>query len=332
MTTDPLILSQVLHGRDPLLAAEAARLIGDWDLQAFVPDLVQNLRASRFYSKVSSMYSLDKLGPSESLLLEIFENPNIPDDFYWIGFKSVKTAAAISLLKGGNPAGQNWLSELAEASDAVLLRWFAPALLRLPDSRSVAGLLTVDSLCSTNLRDAAVDPKYTDPGQLCLLCEALALVEDPRASEHLEHYASFHSRFVRGQAYRSLHQRNPNADMTQKIRDWANRHKTDYDLLVAAAIAGDWMELKRIAKEAQLSFDRGCAIDALPTSEQSLEVFMEALEDIDPYVRQCAVEQVGYFDDSAAWGALEALAQRETHPGVLCALAAGFESRREAVC
>ena len=60
-TAAPQILSQVLHGRDPVLAAEAARLIGDWDLQALVPDLVQNLRTSRFYSKVSSIYSLDKL-------------------------------------------------------------------------------------------------------------------------------------------------------------------------------------------------------------------------------------------------------------------------------
>jgi len=329
-TVPPHILSQVLHGRDPVLAAEAARLIGDWDLQALVPDLVKNLRTSRFYSKVSSMYSLDKLAPSESLFLEVFDNPNVPDDFYWVGFKSVKTAAAISLMKGGNPAGEGWLSGLAAVSDPVVLRWFAPALLRLPDTP--AGLLTLDVLCSKDLRDAAADTQYTEPGQLCLLCEALGIINDPRASEHLEHYAKIHSRFVRGQAYRSLHMRNPKAETTQKICDWASRQGTDYDLLVAAAIAGDWPKLKRIVKEAPLGFDRASAIDALPASEEFLQVVIEALEDNDPYVRQCAVEQLGHFDDAAAWGALEGLAQRETELRVRCALAAVFASRGEATC
>ncbi len=332
MTTSPSILSRVLHDRDPVLAAEAARLIGDWDLRAFVPDLVQNLRTSRFNSKVASLYSLEKLAPSKPLLLEIFENPNVPDDFYWIGFKSVKTAAAISLMKSGNPEGQGWLSMLAETSDPVLLRWFAPALLRLPDSSPVSGLLTLDSLCSKVPRDAASEPKYTDPGQLCFLCEALGLIKDPRASEHLEHYANFHSRFVRGQAYRSLYQRNPSTDTAQTIWDWANRHNTDYDILVASALSGDWIRLKQIAEEATLGFDRASAINALPASEESLEVFIESLQDNEPHVRQCAVERLGGFDHAAAWDALGLLARQETQPRVLCALASVFAHRKAVTC
>ncbi len=328
-TTDPLILTRALHGRDPLLAAEASRLIGDWNLHAFVPDLAKNLRTSRFNSKVASMYALDKLAPSEALLLEIYENPNVPDDFYWMGFKSVKTAAAIGLMKIGNNEGEGWLSELAKASDPVILRWFAPALLRLPDSCPASGLLTLDDLCSKAHRDAAADPKYTDPGQLCLLCEALGIIKDPQASEHLEHYTKFHSRFVRGQAYRSLNQQNPGT--TSMICEIANREGTDFDLLVAAAIAGNGIELKRIAKEAPLGFDRASAIDALPTTGDSRNTLLEGLRDKDPYVRQCAVEKMARLEEGD-WDAMKDLSQQETQLRVMCALTAVFCSRKEALC
>ena len=330
--TDPHILPRTLHGRDPLLAAEAARLIGERGLKVFVPDLIKNLRTSRFYCKVASLYALDRLAPSEPLLLEIFENPNVPDDFYWIGFKSVKTAAAISLMKIGNSEGEGWLRRLAETSDPVLLRWFAPAMLRLPASSPVAELLALDILISPDLRDAGTDTQYTDPGQVCLLCEALGLIQNSKATEHLEHFANFHSRFVRGQAYRSLNQQKPDATTAAKIAELARHHGTDYDRLVFAAIDGDVTTLKKIAATAPMGFDRASAIEALPWSEQDVHVFIQSLDDPDPYVRQCAVERLGDLDFPAATEALDLLAERETMPRVLCALASVFATRGEAVC
>lgn len=331
-TANLQILTQTLHGKDPLLAAEAARLIGDWGLQAMVPDLVRNLETSRFNAKVSSLYALEKLAPSESLFCEIFEAPNVPDDFYWMGFKSVKTAAAIALIKSGNPVGVEWLTRLADASDAVLLRWFAPAMLRLPRSSPVSGLLTLDLLCSKSLRDAASDPKYTDAGQLCLLCEALGLIEDPGALEHLEHYAKFHSRFVRGQAYRAINKRSPHPTTTKKIGSWASQGGTDHDLVVAAAIAGNGTELRRLAKDAPIGFDRATAMDAMPPTEEFLQDLLRGLKDKDPCARLFAVERLGLSDLPAAWDALENCSHQETRLHVQCALAAVLAAKKEATC
>jgi len=112
----------------------------------------------------------------------------------------------------------------------------------------------------------------------------------------------------------------------------ARHHGTDYDRLVFAAIDGDVTTLKKIAATAPMGFDRACAIEALPWSEQDAHVFIKSLDDPDPYVRQCAVERLGDLDFPAATEALDLLAERETMPRVLCALASVFAIRGEAVC
>jgi HEAT repeat protein len=329
-------LQRALAGADPLLASDAARLIGDWGLAEFAPALMEHLRTSRFYSKVSAVYSLVKLSPAgaDRFLEDLFENPRVPDDFYWVGAKTVRAAAAIGLLQMRNSAGLPWLRELAATGNPVFWRWFAPALIRLPDPSLLADLLTVDKLCVREHRDRFDPSFYSDPGMVCMLCEALGLLAAPEADEHLELYMEFHSRFVRGQACRSFYQRHPDAPTLERIRAGARRHGTVFDRLVAAALGEEIGELRDIAQKAESAFDRACAVDALAGigSPAAEEAMVPALEDSDPYVRQCAVEGVGRSGMQGNGESLDLLRRRETDLRVLCALEAVAESGRTEPC
>lgn len=330
MSHPPSALLSALHGSDPILSAEAARLIGDWNLVQHAGVLLDHLRTSRSYGKVTSLYALEILSPDglDAVLEEIFHRPNVPDDFYWYCHRGLRAAAAIALLRRGNSTGLAWLRELAEKKDDVALRWFAPSLLRLPQPSPLADLLTLDHLCNRQERESLDCISYSNPPLLCLLCEALALLDDPGADEHLEYYLDFYSRFVRGQACRSLFQRHPDAATLDKIRQATSRYGTDFDRVVAATLAGASAELKDLAGNARASFDRACAVDGLagipgPDAEAALA---HAFQDADAYVRQCAVEGAGRLGLERFRKALDALLKRETDPRVLCALEAVQQS------
>jgi len=322
----PSALLSALHGSDPILSAEAARLIGDWNLAQHSGVLLDHLRTSRSYGKVTSLYALEKLAPEglDDCLLGLLENPNVPDDFYWYCHRGLRAAAAIALLRRGNSTGLPWLRKLAEEKDDVALRWFAPSLLRLPRPSPLADLLTLEHLCNRQKRETLESISYSDSAMLCLLCEALALVDDPGADEHLEYYLNFYSRFVRGQACRSLFQRHPDAATLAKIREATGRYGTDFDRVVAASLAGASGELKDLARNARASFDRACAVDGLagiPGSDSG-DALTHAFRDPDAYVRQCAVEGAGRLGLENFRILLDALPERETDPRVLCALEA----------
>lgn len=323
-------LLSALRGSDPILSAEAARLIGDWRLGHLSGDLMDHLRTSRSYGKVTSLYALEKLAPAglDPLLEEIFHRPNVPDDFYWYCHRGLRAAAAIALLRLGNSTGLSWLRTLGARHDDVVMRWFAPSLLRLPRPSPLADLLTLEHLCDRRQRESFESTQYTDSAMLCMLCEALALVDDPGADEHLEYYMGSYSRFVRGQACRSLFQRHPGEATLVKIRETTHRHGTDFDRVVLATLAGDTGVLRDLARNARAAFDRASAVDGLaglpgPDAEQALTL---AFQDPDPYVRQCAVEGAGRLGPDRFHNPPGTFLKQETDPRVLCALEAVQQS------
>jgi len=330
------ILKEALRSNDPLLAAEAARLIGEWNGKSLVPDLIENALSSRFYSKVSAIYALVALLAVEAVpgLEKLLNAPNVPDDFYWTGYKGVRAAAAVALLQFGSDAGVAYLQELAEAGDCVFSRWYAPALLRLKPVPELQPYLTLEKLCSLEERNAFDEVPYTDAGQLCMLCEALGLINDPAAVESLEFYMNFHSRYVRGQAYRSLHLRQADEATARRICANAERHGTDFERLVAAEIRQDSAILLEVARQAPLAFDRASALDALVriSSPHLAEACLVGLEDGDTHVRQCAVEGLARSKHPAARNHLAGLLDKETESRVRCAIAATMLQKEETPC
>jgi HEAT repeat protein len=336
MKIDTSPLQEALRGPYPFVAAEAARLIGEFNLRALIPDLIENARFYRFYSKVSSFYALAKLSAQEAIphLKNLVADPHVSDDWYWHGSKGVRAAAAVSLLQLGDASGVPYLRELAEARDMVFFRWFAPALLRLKPVPELQACLTLDHLCSAEKRNAYAGPEYTEPGMLCMLGEALALIPDPRADEHLEFYLNYYSRFVRGQAYRSFHLRHQDKATAQKIKETAAKHGTDFDRLVAAEVGRDSAVLVEIARQAPAAFDRGSAIDALGAiaSPQLVEAAKPGLEDKDAYVRRCAVESLARRQGQEAQQHFAKLLESEKDATVRCALAASQSGAKDSSC
>jgi len=321
------ILKSGLKHIDPLVNAEAARLIGDFHVRALIPELIEHARFHRFYSKVTAFYALSRMSVTEAIphLQKLVDDPNVSDDWYWTGYKGVRAAAAVTLLQMGDDAGVPYLLELAKAGHVVFIRWFAPALLRLQKlPPELAGYLTLEKLCSSEKQKRYDGGEYSEPGALCMLCEALGLVDDPAADERLEFYFGHYSRFVRGQAYRSLHLRRPDKTSAQKIVENAKKQGTDFDRLVAAEVQKDSATLSEIARHAPAAFDRGSAIDALAVilSPSLIEAGKLALEDSDLYVRQCAVESLARNHGAAAQKFFEGMADKEKEIRVLCALAA----------
>lgn len=319
-------LKSGLKDIDPLVNAEAARLIGDWNVRELIPDLIEYARFNRFYSKVTSFYALARMSATEAIphLKNLVDDPNVSNDWYWTGYKGVRTAAAVSLLQLGHDAGVPYLVEMAKAGQSVFFRSFAPALLRLKIPPELAGYLTLEKLCAADKYKRYVGSEYSEPGMLCMMCEALGLINDPAAEERLDFYLSHYSRFVRGQTYRSLYLRRPDKTTAQRISENAKKHGTDFDRLVAAEIQKDSATLTDIARHAPAAFDRGSAIDALAaiSSPALTEAGKIALEDAELYVRQCAVEALARNHDAAAQKFFESMADAEKEPRVLCALAA----------
>lgn len=330
------ILRDALSGSDPVLASEAARLTGEWNGRALIPVLIENARYSRFYSKVSAIFALARLSAAEAVpcLTDLVSEPNVPDDHYWYGCKSVRAAAAVALLHLGSKAGISYLRDLAEAKDNVFFRWFAPELLRMEAAAQLHGFLTVDNLCSIEKRNSYADTAYTEPGMLCMLCEALGLIPDPLADEHLAFYMDFHSRYVRGQAYRSLYFRHRDERTVQKISEQAERQNTDFDRVVSAEVRQDSAVLLQMAGQAPSGFDRGSALDALGAISSPLlqEACRVGVRDKEPYVRRCAVERLGSSGSIEEAQGLAGMLGDEKDPQVRCALAAVLLAKEARSC
>lgn len=319
-------LKDALHAVDQLRASDAARLIGEWGVRQLEDELVQYVESSRSYSKVTGIYALGSLRPEgwETVLGHVFSTPNVPDDFYWNGFKGVRTAAAVSLLEAGNHQGVEWLQSLAEANDPLITRWFAPALLRIEAARNLPQGLEVERLCPVEKMKAFDSPPFSEPGMLCMLCEALGLINNPAAGECLLFYTVFHSRFVRAQAYLALWRRNPEAGLLRRIECAASRGGTLFDLLVVGGIRQDIRLVKSMLESLDASFERVYAINLLARSDPrgAYPVLLKALKDADPWVRQAAVEGLGRIAPAEASSDLVDHYRAESHPQVRTAAAA----------
>jgi len=326
MKSAPEILKSGLKDIDPLVNAEAARLIGDWNVRALIPDLIEYARFNRFYSKVNSFYALARLSATEAIphLQKLVDDPNVSNDWYWTGYKGVRAAAAVSLLQLGDDAGVPYLLELAKGGQSVFFRWFSPALLRLGKPPELLAFLTLEQLCAAEKQKKYDGPEYSEPGMICMMCEALGLIDDPSADERLEFYFGHYSRFVRGQAYRSLYRRRHDKSTAQKISENARKHGTDFDRLVVAEIQQDPAILSDIARRAPAAFDRGSALDALAaiSAPELIDAGKSALEDEDLYVRQCAVEALARNHGADVWKNFASIADQEPEIRVQCALAA----------
>ncbi len=263
-------LHAALKHADPIVAPTAARLLAEIEDRESIPALIDFVLHSRSYAKTAGLNALRSLDAQDAIpaFEQLCADPYVPDDFYWYGHKGVRASAAVHLLSWGNTAGERFLQELLDNKDRVILRDFTATILQIKNqaAEGIQKQLSFEALWDEAQTVSLQDTAYTDASQLCSLCEAMAFVDDERADQCLRYYMDYYSRYVRGEAYKSLYRRHGDA-VVAEITDSVNRHNTDFDRVVLGLISKDGDALKQIAESAQQAFDRTAALHALAEIE-----------------------------------------------------------------
>lgn len=299
-------LTQGLQHADPVVQADAARLLGELGRTEAVPALITYVRTCRYQFKTAGFEALGRLGSPAAApeIADLVDNPNTQDDWYWFSHKSVRAAAALTLLRLGHSteAAQEYLTGLAEKKDDVFYAWFAPAILELPPtlpaSRDLQALLSVEALMnSAGLR-------LTNPNMVVMVLQALGVLATAESTEKLAEFLTWRSRYVRGQAAISLAASAEGRTHLPKVRAQLDTAPTDFERVkfaVALATGGDESGIPQLLEAARSlpdPFDQATALEGLGQLRHpgTLELAHRALEHPHAYVRQCAIEALDRLD------------------------------------
>ena len=325
-----------LRSDDRIVQSESARLLGELGWPAAVDPLIEYVQRSRFHGKGTGFWALAQIGDARAVpaIRPMVDAPNCYDDWYWYGCKSVRTAAAVSLLALGDDGGAAYLTELADKGDDTFYAWFGPTILRLPDGPPASQFkarITTDALLNAHRHSA----RLTNPGTVAMVAEALGIIGDDAACAKLRELASWRSRYVRGQAAVSLLAASPTDDNTGILGELAANDPTDFVRIRAAyALAKTGRReyadaVDAAARSAEDPFDVATAVEALGLlggTEHEATVRAD-LDHSESYVRRCAIEAMDRIDPAGAAGAV---APRRQDQDVLVRLqAAKYFAARE---
>jgi len=313
------MLLDALKSADPLVAADAARLLGELGRREAVPALVDYVRTSRHYHKAGGYHALGQIGDRSAIpvLRKLVADPGVRDDWYWYGCRAVRAGAAVALLALGDDGGADYLRELAEKSNDVFYCWFGPTILRLPGStpgaRELRGRLTVEALLSPVPRST----RLSEPGLMSMKAEALGLLGGEAACAELMGLMKFHSRYVRGAAALALMTASRAPEHVAAVAALADCDPTEFVRIkasLALAQAGQAERAEFIAEmagKAADAFDRAVAVEALGIlgDGQYAAAVSRQLKHADTYVRQCALEALERIDPSRAARAARGMAK-----------------------
>jgi len=294
------VLIEALGSADEVVAADAARLLGELGDRRAVPALCDYVLQSRFYCKTAGIDALGRLGDRAAVpvLQKLLREPNVDDDWFWYCRRAVLASTAVALLSLGDESGVPLLVEMADKDDDVFFCWYAPAILRLtadsPAVRDLKSRLTAAAIVGVNPKKT----RHTEPGLITIKLEALGLVRTPEACEAIKSLLGFHSRYVRGQAALSLMEAACHDGHEQLIAALADGDATDFVRIkasLALALTGHKERAAFIAAAAGRVddwFDRATALEALGIlGDDAYTAEIEAqLDHAEPYVRQCALE------------------------------------------
>jgi HEAT repeat protein len=311
------LLTAGLKADDPVVASDAARLLGELGDPAGADGLIQYVSTSQHHYKSAGLWALGLVGLKlqgaqrdavVASLRKHVTNPNVHDDWYWYSCRGVRAAAALALLMMGDDAGVGYLRELAGKGDDVFFCWFGPALLRMKDTCAAVGelkgLLTAAALMDTGSHKT----RRTEPGLMTMKSEVLGILGGEVATAALLEMMQFHSRYVRGQAALSLLESGKTAGNVKAVEQLAKKDKTDFALIkasLALALAGEEGHRKLILKAAGSAkdpFDRAVAVESLGLLRHAEDaaVVAKQLNHADAYLRQCVLEALERLDPVAA--------------------------------
>ena len=314
------ILCEGLEDSDPVGQADAARLLGELGKREAVGPLIEYVRTSRYQYKTAGFEALGRINDPSAIpeIEPLVDHPNTQDDWYWYCHKSVRAAAAVTLLRLGSAGGFDYLKGLAEKGDDVFFAWFAPAILELPsrtnEVKELQAFLTAEALCHES-----GGTRLSNPASLLMVVQALGCLGEKGAAK-LGEFLTWRSRYVRGQAACSLLPADPRRENHERIEALFRSAPTDFEKIkyaLALGLAGNetgipW--LWKAARDLPDPFERATALESLGLMElrDAIPVLIEALGHPHFYVRQCAIEALDRIGGPEAGEAVARVWQDET--------------------
>jgi HEAT repeat protein len=311
MTADAafqFIVDQLQDG-DPIIRADAARLLGEIKRSDAVAPLTGYLQNEQHYTKVAGIYALWQIADPAAIpiLQTLLKKPNVPDDWYWYARRAVVTSVAIGLSTFGDDSGVPFLQDLLDKNNDVVFCWYGPTILRFAresdQAKPVVGLqelakqITVSALYNT----VALSKRFSEPGLLTMTAETLGLIGTKDAQAKLVDLLTHASRYIRSRAALSLLEADASDANRQHVSNLLQSDQTDFVAIKASlALAKAFVDerekrsnvIAKIAASATDAFDRAVAIESLGSLPGAVhaDVIASALDDADAYVRQCAAE------------------------------------------
>jgi len=293
-------LTAALDHEDILVAAHAARLLGQVGRREAVAPLIRYVTESPFYTKVAGLTALARIGDPSACdpLAALVDHPNVADDWFWYACRSVRGAAAVALLAMNDPRGAPYLNELADRDDDVVFVWWGVAILRLPnhlpETAALKGRITVEALRRPGDRGV----RCSDAATLAMKAAVAEMLGNDEACELLRELMTHGSRYVRGQAAVSLLLASPTEDHVALVRRMAAEDSTEFGRMKAAfALARTGCKemlapITHAAEAADDPFDRAAAVEGLGLlgHKDDLPTVLAQASHDDAYVRLCAVE------------------------------------------
>ena len=309
MSTPYELLVETLLNGERTAQAEAARLLGEAGVKEAVTPLLEYLDSCMQFHKSAGFTALGRIGDASACdkIYELMNDPRMRDDWYWFGWKSVRSAASHALLLLGDERGVELFTKFADKGDDVFYAWFGPAILQLGDD--VVGVgelkarLTVDAIFDVS----PMSTRLSDPGRLVAAVEALGWIGGDAACNKSKEYIGHRSRFVRGQAAMSMMQSKCNGDCKAVIEKLYNEDETDFVKARAATALGDGDRLEAVVKSATDDFGKAAAVEGLGIigAGDKAGLVAEMAGDSDTYVRQCAIEALERMGAGEAVGVAE---------------------------
>ena len=344
---EPLaVLIAGLESDDPVVQADAARLLGELRAREAVGPLLNYVCTDPHYAKTAGLEALARIGDPSVCprIRQLMSDPHVPNDTPWYGYQSVRIAAALALLSLGDEDGAATLQGIVDATakdrspeDAAkwaLYTWFAPAVLELPD-----GLESARKLKQEMTFESLYPAEKKDPGQIVVIARALGMLKTEQSLGKLVELLKFHSRYVRASAAVNLLAASPTPEHTAAVAELAEKDPTEFVRIkasLALALAGDDKYLPVLVKAADSAEDglvRAAAVEALGLLHQRacVALLMRQLRQANPFVRLSAIQALDRLDCGETVAVAVAGCRQDANPRVRLYAAKYFAARRGAV-
>ncbi len=343
---EPLaVLIAGLQSDDPIVQADAARLLGELRAREAVGPLLDYVCTSPYYAKTAGLEALARIGDPAACprIRQLLSDPHVPDDTPWYGFQSVKLAAALALLTLGDESGAAMVQGIVEAKakdrspeDAAqwaLYTWLAPVVLELPDN-----LESARKLKSEMTFERLFPAEKKDPGQIVVIARSLGMLKTDPSLAKLVELLKFHSRYVRASAAINLLKASPTAEHMAAVTELAEKDPTEFVRIkasLALALAGDDKHVATIVKAAESAedgLDRAAGVEALGLLNKRayVAVLMRQLWQPDPFLRLTAIEALDRLGGGETVTLAVAACREDENPRVRLYAAKFFAARQGA--